>query len=316
MVLLVMGERYGAAGHSGISPTHEEYREARGRIPVAAFVQQGVAPEPAQKAFIDEVQGWEGGLYRGGFATSDQLRGLVTRAIHEWQLASASSPMNADELRARAVAQLPDGREGRSYYRNGRSLLVSLAFGPHQTILRPAEMEGQALIDTLSQAALFGAARIFDRTRGTTHAMDRDALVLGQGEGFARFRIAPTGDMLFHMPLARVDHGPVVIEEDVQATIATTVAFAAAVLAQTDGTQRLTHFAPAVTLEEADNVVWRTQAEQDRSPNSYSMPWNSNDRAPVTLTPPTKPRAALTMDKGHMVDDLTVTLRRICKGKN
>ena len=84
--------------------------------------------------------------------------------------------MNADELRKRSLAQLPDVGEGRSYYQRGRSLLVSLAFGPHQTILRPAEMESQALIDSLSQAALFGAARIFERTRGTAHEMDRDTL--------------------------------------------------------------------------------------------------------------------------------------------
>lgn len=315
MVLLVMGERYGAVGRSGVSPTHEEYLEAKGRIPVAAFVQQGVTPDAAQKDFIKDVQEWEGGLLRSGFTTPDQLRGLVTRAIHQTLLTGASSPMNADELRSRAIAQLPDGREGRSSYRRGRSLLVSLAFGPHQTILRPAEMEGQALIDTLSQAALFGTARIFDRTRGTTPSMDRDALVLGQGDGFAQFCIAPTGDMLFHMPLVHVEHVPAVIEENVQATIAATVAFAAAVLAEVDGTQRLTHFAPAVTLEGADNVVWRTQAEQDRSPNSYSMPWNNDERLPVTLTPPTKPRAALTMDKGHMVEDLTVMLRRTWKGE-
>lgn len=83
MVLLVMGERYGAVGRLGVSPTHEEYHEARSRIPVAAFVQQEVTPEAVQKAFIDELQGWEGGLYRGGFTTPDQLRGFVTRAIHE-----------------------------------------------------------------------------------------------------------------------------------------------------------------------------------------------------------------------------------------
>lgn len=316
LVLLVMGERYGYAGRSGISPTHEEYREARGRIPVAAFVQQGVTPEPEQKAFIEEVQGWEGGLFRGGFTTPDQLRGLVTRAIHEWQLANAASPMDEAELQARALAQLPANRNGFSSYHRGlgKPLVVSLAFGPRQTILRPAEVESPELIDGLTQESLFGRARIFDRKRGTEHGLDGDALVLTQGDGFARFRVAPTGDMLFHLPLAEGPHGMVVIEENVRATINATLAFAAQVLERIDVTQRLTHVVPAVTLADADHVVWRTQAEQDRSPDSFSMGMGyGQEKQPAILSPAAKPRAALTMDQGHMVDDLTVTLRRIWK---
>jgi len=47
IVMLVLGERYGAAQPgSQISATHEEYRDAKGRKPVIAFVQGGIAPEP------------------------------------------------------------------------------------------------------------------------------------------------------------------------------------------------------------------------------------------------------------------------------
>ncbi|MBB3938042.1 DUF4062 domain-containing protein [Aureimonas phyllosphaerae] len=319
LVLLVMGERYGYAGRSGISPTHEEYREARGRIPVAAFVQQGVTPEPEQKAFIDEVQGWEGGLFRGAFKTPDELRALVTRAIHEWQLANAARPMDEAELQARALAQLPVKRNGYSSYHRGQGkpLVVSLAFGPRQTILRPAEVENPELIDNLTQESLFGRARIFDRKRGTEHALEGDALVLTQGDGFARFRVSPTGDMLFHLPLAEGPHGMVVIEENVRTTLAGAMAFAVQVLERIDSTQRLTHLVPAVTLAETEHVVWRTQAEQDQSPNSYPMGLGGygQDKVPAILSPAAKPRAALSLDQGHMVDDLVVTLRRIWKDR-
>ena len=47
MVVLVLGSSYGAVQPgSGLSATHEEYREARQTKPVLAFVQQGVTPDP------------------------------------------------------------------------------------------------------------------------------------------------------------------------------------------------------------------------------------------------------------------------------
>lgn len=51
MVVLLVGERYGQPQESGLSPTHEEYEEARERKPVLTFVQRGarreVRPDPA-----------------------------------------------------------------------------------------------------------------------------------------------------------------------------------------------------------------------------------------------------------------------------
>ena len=55
MVVLVLGDRYGAKQASGISATHEEYREAKTRCPVLAFIQEPTSPEPEQAAFIAEV---------------------------------------------------------------------------------------------------------------------------------------------------------------------------------------------------------------------------------------------------------------------
>src|SRR3546814_6259394 len=43
LIVLVLGTRYGAKQASGLSATHEEYREARGRKPILTFVQAGEA---------------------------------------------------------------------------------------------------------------------------------------------------------------------------------------------------------------------------------------------------------------------------------
>jgi hypothetical protein len=71
VVVLLLGARYGAPQGSSLSPTHEEYREARGKKPVLAFVQSDVEREPALQAFVDEVSTWEGGGYRESFDTPE-----------------------------------------------------------------------------------------------------------------------------------------------------------------------------------------------------------------------------------------------------
>ena len=57
LVVLILGERYGARQQTGLSATHEEYRAARETKPVLAFVQEGMEAEEAQMDFIHEVQG-------------------------------------------------------------------------------------------------------------------------------------------------------------------------------------------------------------------------------------------------------------------
>lgn len=309
LVILLLGERYGWAQRSGLSATHEEYREAKGSRPVIAFVQEGVTPEPQQRAFINEVQGWEKGFFRGSFTTPEQLKGGITRAIHEWLVANAAGPLDEGELLQRAVAQI--GSERGNRYRTNTALQVSLAFGPRQTILRPAEIERAELINELKQTAIFGAHRVFDSAKGTQHRLEGDALLLTQGEDDS-IRVAPTGDMRFQVSLQGQDRYPIVIEEEVQQALARTLAFANDVIEQIDPTQRLTHFAPVAGFGATDSLVWRTAAEHQASPHSYSMGgFGRNERGPVHLTPPVKPRAALSLDGGHMVEDLSVLLRRM-----
>jgi Domain of unknown function (DUF4062) len=66
LVVLLIGESYGVVQSSGLSATHEEYREAKGRKPILAFVQRGIQPDARQKEFMAEVQSWESGLFREG----------------------------------------------------------------------------------------------------------------------------------------------------------------------------------------------------------------------------------------------------------
>lgn len=108
LVVLILGAAYGTVqGTSGVSPTHEEYLEARGKKPVLVFVVQNVANREArQSTFISDVQGWQGGLIRAGFNDAKDLQQAVTLAIHQHLLAHATAPLDVQQLETQAKALL------------------------------------------------------------------------------------------------------------------------------------------------------------------------------------------------------------------
>lgn len=312
LVILLLGERYGAPQNSQLSATHEEYREAKDKRPVIAFVQENIIHEPEQRAFVTEVQQWEAGLFRGGFKTPIDLRDQITRAIHEWQIANASGPVDEHELIQRALAQLPES--DRQSYQSQQRLLVSLAFGPKQNILRPSEIESMAFINDIKKEAMFGSFSIFDSELGTQHRLEQNGLQIEQGEKHNSFRLTPAGDMLFSVAFPGRGHMPIVIEEDVTKTLCNVFSFAHELIDKIDPTQRLTHAAPAITFEDTQSLVWRSEAEQKEQPKSYSTGgFGSSKRNPVHLLPPVKRRAAIALDNSAMVEDLVVLLRRMWK---
>lgn len=313
LVILILGARYGAKQASGLSATHEEYRTAKGGYPVIAFVEEGVDREPDEQAFVTEVQAWEGGLFRGGFRSPDQLRGLIIRAIHEWELSKAAGPLNPEDMLARAVALLPPVERRTTYHQSSRKLVMAFAGGPTQTILRPSQLESPTLAENLIQRAMFGDVRIFDMGEATTKGVDNDTLTIGQ-KGRAAIALDPTGALVVSLPFPQDDSGwPLVIEEDVIANARKALAFASNVLDEIDPTQRLSHVVVAATLEAGEHLAWRTASEHQASRGSMSFGFQAPARDPVHLTPPQKPRAALRHDADTMVEDIVTLLRRVWK---
>jgi hypothetical protein len=307
-VVLILGAHYGAKQPSGLSATHEEYREARDRRPVIAFVQDGVARDPDQAAFVQEVQAWETGLFRDGFTTPDQLRSLITRRLHEWEVANMAGPVDEQELLRRALSLIPE--EERGYRRHDRSLILTIASGPRQSILRPSEIEQPAFHEELLQASLFGPQRLFMPSKPTTTEIEDHALIVTHDNGAGIVRLDGEGNLMLRLPLAQASHGMVVIEENVTSVLIAALRYAVWLLDRIDSTQRLTHVALAATLSGESTVVWRTQREQDASPNSYSMGMGSSEHRPVHLAPAHRPRPALTHQADQLVEDLVTLLRR------
>lgn len=305
-VLLLIGPRYGPRQPSGLSATHEEYREARERCPVLVFVQHDVDFEPAQQEFLREVQAWATGQLTAPFSNPEELRDAVTAALHDLELTRAAGPVDEAEMVARARVLLPEDRNA-----VGPRLILAVVGGPRQQVVRPAALEDPALEEALTQEALFGQFRILDRAAGTRAAIRRDALIIEQDN--ASILLDQLGTVRIIVPAERPRRREdfalvgVLIEEDVEELLQRLLGFVANTLDRIDATRRLSDVVPVVSVQGA--MAWRTRAEHARSPNSYPV---RISREPViaSLTPARRHRAALGHEAAAIVEDLVVLVAR------
>ena len=310
-VILILGERYGDKQASGYSPTHEEFLEARERLPLLVFVQEGMNPEPAQAAFVREVQGWDTGFTRKAFSNPADLQKKISKALLDMAVAAAGTPFDASELLARTLAAFPDRDSG---YHQGAVLLVSLAGGPSQSILRPAEVENASLSEKLTQEAMFGSQRIFKQNAGTEKCIDEGRLVLEQKERHARrLCLDSQGGVFIQLPLEENRDGgmmSVIVEEVVKEQMTAALRYTVWLLNDViDPRQRLSHVVVAASI--VGGMGMRTRAENRANPNSFSSRgFGRGERKPVYLSPPHMLRPALSQQLDAIVEDLTIFLRR------
>lgn len=312
MVILVLGPNYGAVQPSGLSATHEEYREARQTKPVLAFVQQDVTPDLQQAEFIAEVQSWEGGLFRGGFVDAADLEASAIRALHDVALSSVLGPVDQDDLARRAAALIPE--ESR---RTGMaaSLNVAVTGGPAQRLLRPVEIESSRLSDTLLQAALFGTDQMFDRSSGSDVSLEAGSLFIAQDTG-ASIKLDEQGSMILRLPLDErgsrrgvddMGDSMVLLEEVIEAKLGSAIGYLAGALELIDPRERITDVAIAASLSGAEYRAWRTRAQHSERRGRVAINMHDTQREPVVTT---ERRAALRLDRTRLVEDLLVPLRR------
>lgn len=308
VVALLLGERYGPVQESGLSATHEEYREARELKPVLVFIEDGITPDPAQQGFMDEVEAWATGHVRGVFDTPEDLRARLTRALHEHELALSTGLVDPAEMLERANAMLPR----RSAMAASPQLILAMVGGPYQQVLRPAELEDPELARNVQREALFGDHAVLDASHGTEGRIEGTALTFRQSEGSVT--VDQTGSVMVGQPPRRatpraVAELPALIEEDIRDALVRGVRFAGWALGLIDPTHRLTHVAVVAHLASAGYMPWRTRAEHQASPIAGQIAMGGQDPT-VTLTPVTRHRQALTHDADRIVEDLVALLRR------
>lgn len=312
-VILILGARYGHVQASGLSATHEEYREARDTRPVIVFIEQGVEPEPQQAAFIREVQGWEHGHFTAEFGDADDLRNKVIRGLHDYVLATESAPLDEAELIDRAKALVPNSR-----HVAGTELTLAVAGGPRRAVLRPAELESNELHRFLMAEALTGSDAVLTPALGTDLAVRGDAVRLVQEHGVALVSLDEAGSLILVQPAVERDEWRAgitsLIEEFITERLTRALRFCGRVLDHVDPAQRVTHVAVVAAMRGSGHMPWRTRAEQKTSPNAASMSMRSADDIAVMLSPPVRRRTALLHDTQRLAEDFTVRLRREVQG--
>lgn len=308
MVLLLVGERYGPRQSSGLSATHEENREARQGKPILVFVESVSSREPAQQEFLDEVEAWATGHFRAAFTTPDELKAAVLRALHDYELATAAGPVDEENMLSRARALLPDqtGVGGTA------QLVIAIASGPHQQVLRPTELEDAALARDIQREGLFGEHPVLKPSEGTAVTIRDDSLVVEQQS--ASVLVDQVGSIRITRPARRDSDDragpfPALIEEDMTEALVDGLRFAGWLLDRVDPVRRVTDVVVVSSLAGGGYMPWRTRAEQATNPRSAQVGTGGDD-AIVTLTPPRRNRQALTHDADRLAEDLLVLLRR------
>ena len=105
-LVLILGQRYGFVGPSGLSSaTEEEYEEARRtHKSILVFLQADVAHEPQQRSLVGKVQSYVDGHWRKTFQESSELTELVTNAVVAADLAGA--PFRSSQAVMRVTSEL------------------------------------------------------------------------------------------------------------------------------------------------------------------------------------------------------------------
>jgi len=308
LVVLLSGERYGVPQPSGLSATHEEYREARERKPVLVFVESGVTREPAQQAFLEEVQAWATGHFRASYSSAEELKTALVRALHDDELAASAGAVDEADLVARATSLLPRSQG----FSGAAQLVIAVAGGPYQQVVRPAELGDASLSRDLQREALFGEYPVLDPSEGTNRTIQGNALVFEQR--VASVLVDQAGSVRVAQAARRdADRRSTelwaLIEEDVMDALARALRFSGWLLDRVDPVRRLADVAPIAHLAGGGHMPWRTRAEHAASPTAGTM-GPGGDHTTVMLTPARRHRQALTHDADRIAEDLATLLRR------
>lgn len=308
LTVVLLGERYGAKQESGLSATHEEFREAYEHGTVAVFVQGGIDPEPDQAELIEEAQAWARGRFTDTFSDAPELRAKVTRLLHRYALDREARPSDPLDLVTRARERLP-----RHPQRSSSLLRVVVAGGPRREVLPPGKFEDPAFGRHVTEKALFGEHAIFRPEEGTHPRETQGRLRLEQES--AAVEIGADGTVSVELP-AITRHPerrwtlPALVEEDVRDCLHVGIGFIAEVMEEVDHLHRLSEVVVLAAIEGSSGLGWMTREERRANPNQVSISMRGEDLLVVPDSPQVRRRAELTARRSQIVDDLLVRLRR------
>jgi len=308
LTIVLLGAHYGQPQDSGLSATHEEFREARDHGTVAVLVQSDTDPEPRQREFLREAQDWATGRPTDTFSDADNLRSKAIRLLHQHALRQQGGPVESSELLERARSWLPRHRQHSS-----PRLHVIVTGGPRREVIPPSVLDDQAFAGPIMQQAVSGTEPVFTLARGTRPVLERGYLRLEQ-DG-AKIVLAEDGTVVVSVPAVRHDREipmalPALIEDDIRSALEAALGFIGWVLDHVDSLRRLSHVVVLGAIEGGSIYGWQTRAEHAANPHSMAMSMDQRDLVVVPEEPRVRPRAYLTANRDQLAEDLLARLRR------
>jgi hypothetical protein len=282
--LLLLGARYGDPGASGLSPTEDEFEEAkRGNKPIV-ILRQDVAMEPAQQAFLERAGGgWEEGVFWDRFTDDRDVGMKIVRALTNVRQLGDVAAL-APPAQEHAVA-LAEGEQRGYGYSGGSQARIALVPLSHRALLDDLALDDASIPDRLAELArtsgLVSQAAGIEadvRSAGITLTAGREreveaSLVIGRaGEIVAEGSVS--GDDQ-HFGTSRVD------PEKLTHLVGGAGRFAAGVWRQLDPRGQVQQAAVAVGIPNASTKVYGRPA----TPSS-SLSMGGMSRLPGTVVAP------------------------------
>ena len=113
VMVLMLGERYGAVQPSGLSATHEEWREAQDRNRSSSLFKRGSPVNRGRRSSFAKSKRGPAAAFEP-VQTPRELRVAVGRALGDYERANAVAPVNEADFIARAAPLIPVA-SGHSY---------------------------------------------------------------------------------------------------------------------------------------------------------------------------------------------------------
>ena len=306
LVILIIGGRYGNIQQSGISATHEEFREAKTSKDVIALIEGDIERDNHQKDFLKEVQDWQNGVLTDEFNSVDDLRRKVTSFLHKKELQAARGSIDNSAIVERALEILPN--DDSNWSGDEAKLNIAIAGGPETNLLRPAELQNEELDRFLSQVTILGDNAILHRKHGIEVQIVSNSIEAYQQKGGVR--LYADGALRIQAPIPRNSHLSAIIEEDVHELLLRALRLALEVYSHIDDTEKLRAFAVACKIENSNHTAWRTRKEEMQNAMSVSMTWGEKAKDPVLLSPPTLSRAKFRATITELSEDFCILLKQ------
>lgn len=273
-MVVLLGAEYGEPVARGMSPTEEEFNEARERgIPVLVLVQD-IDREPAQQEFLTRVRGsWERGRLSSSFTDATDVGLALVKTLDAWRRERQGGEVDASSQdRALALAR-GDERPGRTY--GGSKLRVVAVPAVSRALLDAVSLRDPELGDELAAAAR--RSHLIPQSAGLDATIGHDAVaiaVTGSG-GFEQLGLAVgfDGAVVAEGPVGGDEPafgGSVVMADRARTIIERSLAFAQAAWKRIDSRDEVRDVHVVLAVPEAEYKAYATEPVG----GSMSMPSN------------------------------------------